>query len=120
VARPVAALAVCACLALAAGCGDQEPGDPVETDRVVMRGNEFHPQDVAVRPGTTITWVNEDRAAHDVVNLEEGEEPRSELFGRGGTYRFAPRGPGTIRYVCTVHPGMDGTVTVTQRPGGGD
>ena len=34
-------------------------------------------------------------------------------FGQGGTYTFKPTKAGTIAYVCTIHPGMTGTLNVT-------
>jgi plastocyanin len=38
----------------------------------------------------------------------------SKAFGGGGSYSYTPRKPGTIKYVCTLHPGMDGTLVVTK------
>ena len=77
-----------------------------------MQDLKFVPEDITVKAGEEITWVNEDTAPHNVVNATEGEEPRSELFNEGGTYRFTPTKAGKIDYVCTIHPGMDGTITV--------
>ena len=34
-------------------------------------------------------------------------------FGQGGTYSYTPTKPGKIEYTCTLHPGMDGELTVT-------
>jgi plastocyanin len=79
--------------------------------RVAMRDFEFVPENVTVEPGQTITWVNEDSAQHDAV-AAEGDGPDSELFNQGESYSWTAEKPGTIRYVCTVHPGMDGTITV--------
>lgn len=102
---------------LVAGCGGEDPGAPAAAANcpqpcVTMRDTQFVPRDVTVRPGQTVTWANADSVVHDVVNAREGEEPRSQLFGEGGTYRFTARRPGRIDYVCTVHPGMTGTLTV--------
>ena len=100
-----------------AGCGsDDAAGGTAAADCaqpcVVMQDNEFAPRDLTVRAGQTVTWRNSDPVVHDVANVEEGEQPRSELFGQDGTFRFTARTPGRIEYVCTIHPGMEGTLTV--------
>ena len=111
---PLLALGV---LALA-GCGsDDAAGDSTAAADcaqpcVVMQDNEFVPRDLTVDAGRTVTWVNEDPVVHDVANVEEGAEPNSELFGQGRTFTYTPRRPGRIAYVCTIHPGMEGTLTV--------
>ena len=79
---------------------------------VVMQDNEFAPRDLTVDAGQTVTWTNSDPVVHDVANVEEGEQPRSQLFGQGRTFRWRATGPGRIAYVCTIHPGMEGTLTV--------
>ena len=108
---PVLALAL-------AGCGSTDAaGDSAAVDCspkpcVVMRDNRFLPSQLTVDAGQTVTWVNQDTVVHDVANEREGEAPRSDLFAEGETYRFTARRPGEIAYVCTIHPGMEGTLTV--------
>jgi len=103
--------------ALAAGCGsDAEepaaPAAPAGANQVGMKDLQFVPKDITVKAGETITWINQESVPHNVVNAQEGEQPRSELFDEGGTYQFTPQRPGRISYVCTIHPGMEGTITV--------
>ena len=110
--------------ALAAGCGSDGGGSSpapapagggggeAAGNRVTMQDLQFEPKAITVKAGETITWVNQESAPHNVVNAQEGEGPKSELFGEGGTYEFTPKQPGKIDYVCTVHPGMEGTITV--------
>ena len=105
---------------LAAGCGsDDEPasdadkGEAVSGQQVEMKDIAYQPETIRVRTGETITWVNRDSVQHDVVNVTEGAEPRSELFNEGQTYEWTPTEAGTVEYLCTVHPNMKGTVEVT-------
>ena len=79
--------------------------------RVAMKDFEFVPENVEVERGQTITWVNEDTVQHDAV-AAEGDGPESELFNQGETYSWTAEKAGKIPYVCTVHPGMEGTITV--------
>ena len=79
--------------------------------RVAMEDFKFIPQDVTVEVGETITWVNEDTAQHNAV-AADGEGPASELFNQGESYSWTAEEAGEIPYVCTIHPGMEGTITV--------
>jgi plastocyanin len=79
---------------------------------VQMQGISYQPKALTVRVGQRITWVNDDDVLHNVVSTS-GESIRSELFSKGKSFSFTPTRAGTITYVCTIHPGMDGTITVT-------
>jgi plastocyanin len=79
-----------------------------------MREMQFQPQEVTVRVGEEVTWVNRDTVQHDAVNEQDGEGPRSELLDQGQTYSFGPESAGRIDYVCTIHPGMEGTLNVVE------
>lgn len=120
-------------LAAFAGCGDDDSdtssaapatGGTAETTpdaaapaaeaapgAVVMKGIRFMPGDITVSVGDTVTWTNEDPVDHDVVD-EAGGKFKSELFSEGETFEYTAEEAGAIEYVCTVHPGMGGTITV--------
>lgn len=80
---------------------------------VTMKNISFSPTTIHVRVGEKITWTNEDSVDHNVTS-QSGEQIASQNFGQGGTFSFTPTRAGTIKYVCTIHPGMDGTIVVTQ------
>ena len=110
---------------LGAGCGSDDEEDsgsesPVQTAKPaggsgqqvqMVSGNEFQPKGIAVNVGETITWTNADSVPHNAV-AKEGEGPKSELLPKGKTYSFTPDSAGRIEYVCTIHPGMEGTIEV--------
>ena len=124
-----------ACTALvAAGCGGDEEEDPApagggaatqedtgsgsgeasgEGLTIAMKDFKFDPKNATVKVGQTVTWTNEDSAPHNAVD-EKGGAFKSELFNKGETYEFTAEKAGTIDYVCTIHPGMEGTLTVTE------
>ena len=97
-----------ACFAGLAGCG---AGEDAGT-RITMRDLEFAPREATVRVGQAVQWRNDEEAPHDVV-ATAGARFRSRTLLRDETFRFEARRPGTIRYVCTLHPGMTGTLRVT-------
>ena len=72
---------------------------------------KFDPQDATAGVGDEVCWINEDTIEHNAV-AEEGAEFESELIGKGETFTTTVDAAGTIPYVCTVHPGMTGTLTV--------
>jgi plastocyanin len=133
---------LCCCLALvvavATGCGgdddESEPeggggggaaqekpetsgggGAAPKTARVVLKDLSFQPQEVTVARGGTVTWVDEDDPPHDVTKTGGPGPKFSSGTGdlkKGDTYEQKFSTAGTVNYVCTVHQGMSGTVTV--------
>jgi plastocyanin len=78
---------------------------------IKMADIKFDPEDATAKASQEVCWVNEDTVDHNAVD-EEGGTFRSELYGKGQTFTTTVDEPGTINYVCTVHPGMTGTLTV--------
>lgn len=78
---------------------------------VTMKSIKFNPATVKVKAGDTVTWTNEDSVGHDVTNksFKSGSAGGIEP-GQSFKHKFAKAG--TFKYVCTVHPGMQGTVVV--------
>jgi plastocyanin len=77
-----------------------------------MQNIAFDPKAVTVKVGQKVTWTNEDTVDHNVTS-QSGETIKSDNFGKGGTFSFTPKTAGKISYVCTLHPGMTATLTVT-------
>lgn len=104
------------CFALASCGGDDDGGgsspEPASGGtEVSMKDIQFQPGELEVKAGDTVTWVNDDSVGHDVTadNFSSGDP--GGLQG-GDTYEHTFDKAGTFDYVCKVHPGMEGTVTV--------
>jgi plastocyanin len=80
--------------------------------QVSMQNIQFAPKSITAKVGQTVKWTNNDGVVHD-VKATSGASFKSSLFGKGGSYETKLTKPGTIKYVCSIHPGMDGTITVT-------
>ena len=123
-------LALCAVVALAAaGCGGSDSSSTSSGSSsgastaaasssggavaVKLANIAFDPKAVTVKVGQKVTWTNDDSTDHNVT-ADSGADFKSDNFGKGGTFSFTPTKAGTIKYVCTIHPGMDATLTVTQ------
>src|SRR5260370_20191031 len=111
--RLLSLLALSASLALlAAGCGSDSGGGGTAQalkagDVIGMKSLHFKPDHVQVPVGQKITWKNDESVGHD-VKADSGADFSSETFGKDKTYSFTPTKAGTIKYECTLHPGMDG------------
>ncbi|HEV8152039.1 MAG TPA: plastocyanin/azurin family copper-binding protein [Solirubrobacteraceae bacterium] len=92
------------------GSGAATTSDTVEID---MKNFQFVPKDQTVKVGQKVKWVNQDSAPHDATDEKTGQF-KSGQFAKGESFEFTPKKAGKISYVCTIHPGMDGTLTVTQ------
>jgi plastocyanin len=80
---------------------------------VSMKANKFIPEKITGKVGQTVEWTNDDPYPHNVV-ATKGEDFQSDNFGGGGTYKYKLDKAGKISYVCTIHSGMVGTITVTK------
>jgi plastocyanin len=112
----------------AASPGEVMPGSttpaqgqqPQSQAQVVMTNNTFQPAQLQVVAGTTVTWTNQDSVPHTVTAGTRNSP--SGLFDSGnvdpgGTFSFTFTDPGTYDYFCSIHPNMDGTITVTAAGG---
>ncbi len=75
----------------------------------------FNPNTVTIPIGTTITWTNDDTAAHTVTSGEDATHDGvfdSSLFMAGKTFSHQFDSAGEYPYYCLVHPWMTGTIIV--------
>lgn len=125
--RGVASVAVLATLMLA-GCGTgsdlstssrstatHSAAASTGTVSIVMKSLAFSPGTVGARVGDRVKWLNEDEAPHNVTYVSGPSFRSSKPQMRIGD-RFSIRltQPGEIRYVCTLHSWMHGTIVVTR------
>ena len=109
----VTALAVAA---LAAGALASQ-GAPAADAKVQIDQYAFLPQRITVKPGTTVTWTNEDDAPHTIAS--SAKLFKSKALDTGDKFSFTFTTPSTYAYFCSLHPQMTGTVTVEAASGAG-
>jgi len=76
----------------------------------------YLPYELSVAVGTTVTWSNDDLAAHTVTSGNFPEHDGlfdSSVFLSGDTFEFTFSDAGTFDYYCFVHPWMAGIVNVS-------
>ena len=131
---------LCTCLALGlavVGCGDDDDDsgnggaaqtaqetEATETEdstadgggdaaEVSMRDIQFEPKTVTVSTGGEVTWTNDEAVGHDVTAKDDSfKSGEAGGMSEGDTFTRRFTRAGTFAYVCTVHPGMEGTVRV--------
>jgi plastocyanin len=77
---------------------------------VVMDGTRFHPDDLTVPLGSTVTFTNKDFFPHNVQS--EAGHLHSGPIAPDEQWSVRLDRPGTFTYVCTLHPGMNGVLHV--------
>ena len=81
------------------------------SNQVTMSASAFQPVTLTITPGTTVLWINTSSMAHTVTSstnlFDEHLDPDEEF-----SYTFNTAG--SFEYVCTLHPGMNGTIVVEQ------
>ena len=81
----------------------------VATTDVVVQNLKFSPVSLTITTGQRVTWRFADgTTAH---NVRFGSTTSPTLTTGTWTYRFTA--PGTYQYLCTLHPFMTGSITVT-------
>lgn len=81
---------------------------------VELRNIQFQPQGIRVKPGATVTWVNNDRVVHNVRQVES-KFLSQDVMEKDDTFSFTFEEPGKYRYQCTYHhPNMNGVVIVEE------
>jgi len=78
----------------------------------------FLPYSLEIWVGDTVSWSNDDAAAHTVTSGSTSEGPDatfdSSLFMSGDIFEFTFDEPGTYPYFCMVHPWMTGEIIVNE------
>lgn len=76
---------------------------------VVIPDDLFSPAAVTIRAGGTVTWRNQD-GSHTVTAADDAFD--SGVFDDGESFSRTFTQSGTVSYLCRLHSGMTGTVTV--------
>jgi plastocyanin len=95
---------------------------------ISVLGGDFQPNNIQIKKGTKVTWVNDDNEAHAIKvedNVKGSHSPiaseevnESVLSGpklsKGKMYEFTFNATGKTYYHCPLHPNIRGKVTVIE------
>ena len=126
--RPILLVGLLVCAAALAACGGSAsspaaasaaaPSEaaPSEApaagggDAVSIKNFAFGPASLSVAAGSTVTWTNDDSAAH-TVTADDGAFDSSSI-APGSTFSQTFVAAGTFAYHCSIHPNMTATIEV--------
>lgn len=106
-----------------AGCGggksysgvtappQMSPSPPVMTTSVSLKNIAFSPAAIQVAPGATVQFTNNDGIEHNIM-FSAGSVSDPIDFSSGVRSVVMPTTTGTYAYHCSIHAGMNGTITV--------
>jgi plastocyanin len=88
------------------------PSPTAQALHVTIKDLAFAPHTITTTVGRPVEWINRDDVAH-TVTTPDGATISSPRLGPGARFVYVPAKPGTLRYVCTIHPStMSGELIV--------
>ena len=78
-------------------------------DTVFIKDMKFLPEEIKVRQGDTIVWINKDLVDHCVTELK-GKTWTSGLLASGSSWKMAAKQ--SSDYYCTIHQVMKGKIVM--------
>lgn len=86
----------------------QPPQTKVETNTIIIKNLSFNPDSLTIKPGTKITWINEDLTSHNV----KSDTFNSLDLNQQDKFEFTFKDKGSFDYICGIHPLMKGEIIV--------
>lgn len=79
----------------------------------------FAHQDATVKVGTVVAWHNQDGTSHTTTSGQPSDADAGAVWDSGnllfdGSFSHTFDQVGEFPYMCTIHPTMQGTITVTE------
>ncbi len=77
----------------------------------------YLPKTLTVKVGTTVKWINNDEAEHNVAARDKSfvsEYLKTKNVRAGDSFSYTFTTTGTFDYVCSLHAGMTGKVEVIE------
>jgi plastocyanin len=110
----LAAIAVTAGLAVVSAAGAMG-GAAEHTIRGTADDTEWHPGELTIQTGDTVTWTFEG-GFHNVASTSTNWDFTSGPPPSSNPASYTFTATGVYTFVCQVHPTMDGTITVQDAP----
>jgi plastocyanin len=85
-------------------------GPKSTTHTVVIEAMRFDPQELTVKVGDTIVWINHDPFPHTATAV--GRQFDSHEIASQRSWKYTASRTGVFIYACSLHPTMLGTLRV--------
>lgn len=80
------------------------------THTVIIENMRFSPDELTVKRGDRVVWVNKDLFPHTVT--ADGKAFDSGSIAVDASWSYVTNQPGDYAYLCTFHPTMKGRLIV--------
>lgn len=80
---------------------------------IKIRNFKFEPANAAIAVGETVQFINLDEEPHTATSTDGAFN--SKGLDTNQTWNYTATKPGTFPYLCSIHPFMKGTLTVTPK-----
>jgi plastocyanin len=80
------------------------------THTVTIDGTQFKPDDLTIKTGDSVVWVNHDPFPHTATAAGGAFDSKEIAPDKSWTYTATAKGE--LAYTCTFHPTMKGVVRV--------
>lgn len=83
-----------------------------QEQKIILKSLKFTPNKITITKTTKVSFIWKESVAHNIVFDNKG--PKSGTLNKGQWSPVAATfaTPGTYKYKCTLHPGMNGQITV--------
>ena len=81
--------------------------------QIHQKGRVFSSENVTIKKGEAITFVNDDSVPHNIVSTSKGNEFNLGSQAPGMSTDVSFKEPGDVQVLCAIHPRMKMTVKVT-------
>jgi plastocyanin len=99
-------------MALATLLACSQPAFAGETVEVVQHDRSFSPSELAIHPGDTVRFVNQDDFSHNAISDTPGFEFDLKLQHPGEPKEITFDKPGIVMVGCDIHPKMHLVITI--------
>jgi plastocyanin len=81
---------------------------------IAQKGRMFSSENVAIKRGETLTFLNDDSVPHNIMSTSHGNEFNLGSQPPGASTEVTFKEAGDVQVICAIHPRMKMTVKVTE------
>jgi plastocyanin len=83
------------------------------TEVIHQQGRAFSAEDVTIKKGEALTFLNDDSVPHNIMSTSKGNEFNLGSQAPGSSTDVTFKEAGDVQVICAIHPRMKMTVKVT-------
>jgi plastocyanin len=81
---------------------------------IAQKGRMFSSENVNIKKGETLTFLNDDSVPHNIMSASKGNEFNLGSQPPGASTDVTFKEAGEVQVICAIHPRMKMTVKVTE------